>query len=146
MPKLILVYNSTANQEFARRVAQDNRGCEVRVEGNRVVIDCPGELRVTRDHALAAFRGTSADDDPDRFERLWKSLFLNRTGHIAKWTDSEVVLSDEPPPKPTERALNVIIRADLWERLDRAARALPKGTKREIVEAALDEYLRARNL
>jgi len=92
--KNLIFAAEVANQTGAK--FEETQGDE-RIEGGWIKISDSPTLTIPRycfDHALDP-EGHRARDG--RLESAWRSLLLNKRGHLAYFGDDEIVITDDPP-------------------------------------------------
>jgi len=97
----IKVQHSQRNLVFAAEVANDT-GAEFTEDGGWITISDSPELTIPRyafDHSFDP-DGARAHRGED-LGRIWRSLLLNKQGHLVRFDDMEIVIADE---KPAQRA------------------------------------------
>lgn len=94
----ITIMHGHKNLIFAASVANET-GAEFSEDGQWITISDSPELIIPRycfDQALDPDgRGLSAGDN--RLDNAWRSLLLNKRGHLVHFDDSEILISDEKP-------------------------------------------------
>jgi hypothetical protein len=96
----ITIMHSHRNLLFAAEVANAT-GATFEEDGQWITISDSPQLEIPRyafDHVFdpegaRAHRG-------ENIERIWRSLLLNKRGHLVHFDEHEIVIADEKPAKP----------------------------------------------
>lgn len=97
----ITIQQGHKNLIFAHLIANE-MGAEVKEEGQWITISSSPQLEISRycfDQAVDPGGQRARQGDP-RLESMWRSLLLNKRGHLIHFDDFEIVIADE---KPDER-------------------------------------------
>ena len=88
----IRIINQSKNLIFAAEVANQT-GAEFREEGQWVIIENSPILTISR------YVFNNVFEPRKESESAWRSLLLNKTGHLVKYAADEIVISDKKDMK-----------------------------------------------